>query len=281
MTRRADQYRYSVYVEFDVPNPSPDVFASLHEELGDYAPAAGPAENGNLSVRMFIDADNPVDAAARGVEHAQAAAIKQLIPPTSVVGFTVMTYEEFNRQLRQPYLPKLAGRAEASEILGISGTRVRQLLDDGSLANCLVQELAAGPVFLADQLHAFREHEHDAGSGRRRANLPLSAHERAMLEVFAAAASSAEAPPSSSDHVHASGAIEEVLPNGKLRVHLGPDDSPVAKAVQQLISHRLITTRHLYSTEIPPGHEGDVVVTVTRKGHRHAGIPAVATKETA
>jgi hypothetical protein len=270
-----------VYVEFDFPNPSPDVFASLHAALSDYDPAAGPAENGNLSVRMFIDADSPIDAATRGVEYAQAAAMDQQIPPTAVAGFAVMTYEEFKRQLDQPPVPELAGVAEASEILGRSGTRVRQLLNDGSLAKCLVQELAAGPVFHADRLRAFREHEHNAGSGRRPALLPLSPRERAMLEVFAAAASRAEVPSASPDHVHASGAVEEVLLNGKLRVHLGAEDSPVAEAVQSLRSHRLISTRHLYSTEIPPGHGEDVVVTVTKKGHRHAGLPSTATEETA
>jgi hypothetical protein len=277
MTHRTDPY--SVYVEFDVPNPSPDVYASLHAALSAYDPAAGPAENGNLSVRMFIDADNPIDAATRGVEYAQAAAIDQQIPPTAVAGFAVMTYEEFNRQLDQPPVLELAGVAEASEILGRSGTRVRQLLNDGSLAKCLVQELAAGPVFHADRLRAFREHEHDAGSGRRPAVLPLSPRERAMLGVFAAAASRAEVPSAGPDHKQASGAVEEVLLNGKLRVHLGPDDSPIAEAVQALKTHRLITTRHLYSTETPPGHGVDVVVTVTRKGHRHATLPAPPPKE--
>ncbi|MFF9785659.1 hypothetical protein [Streptomyces nigrescens] len=262
---------FSVYVEFDAPNTPPAVLSEIYESLVKYGGNVSTASNGNLVARLFVEAESALDAGTRGVEYAQAAALQQGITPETVVGFEVVTEAEFERRLGEPLVPELAGAAEAAAIVHVTNTRIGQLLDKGDLRPHHVQTLASGPVFLADGLRRYAEHIRT--SGQRRRDLPLSEFERALLEVLAAAAHRSTPLPSTTEHHRqAAGAIEEMVGNAQVRLHVEPATSALASALDQLVGHRLVRTRGVYRKEERAGHEDDLVVTVLGKGMRHAGV---------
>ncbi|MEW2434258.1 hypothetical protein AB0952_08755 [Streptomyces caniferus] len=88
---------FSVYVEFDAADVSPDTYADLFDTLQDKHGAVGPTGNGHLSVRLTIDADNVRQAVALGIEHAQAAATAHDITPT-VTAVEALTEAESDRR---------------------------------------------------------------------------------------------------------------------------------------------------------------------------------------
>lgn len=80
---------FSVYVEFDNADASPDIYEALHDALAEQHGAVGPAPNGNVSVRLTVLADSVIEAAALGIEHAEAAAAHHGIKPDAVIGIEV------------------------------------------------------------------------------------------------------------------------------------------------------------------------------------------------
>lgn len=270
---------YSVYVEFAVPDAPADLYESLVDALVERSPtsgpSAGPAGNGNLSVRLFVDAGGVVDAAGRGIEYAQAAAWTQGIPFDAVVGVEVVTEAELDRRNDEPPVPELAGVAEAAEIVGVSTARITQL--EAQLRGHLVQDLAAGPVYLADGVRTFAATEHNATRGARISDLGLSPAERALLRLLHAMAGGHEWSARTPEE-HAAGhavVVEQVLDQGRLRVHPRPaGDFDLEAVLARLIEHRLLKTRRPYRAEQLPDHDADLVVTVTDKGRRHAETQA-------
>ncbi|WP_432156070.1 hypothetical protein [Streptomyces sp. bgisy153] len=263
---------FSVYVEFAVPNAPVELYESLIDALLEHSPTSGPsaspAGNGNLSVRLFVDAGSVVDAVNRGIEYAQAAAMTQDITPDAVIGVEVITEGELDRRNAQPLVPELAGVAEAAEIVGVTKQRISDLQP---LRKYLVQELAAGPVFLADGVRAYAATEHNATRGAKISDLGLSPVERAVLKLLHAMSDglpwSADTPAeqTASQALH----VEEVLGEGRLRVHPRPAGDLEA-VLGRLVEHRLLKTRKPYRAEQLDGHDTDLVVTVTDKGRRHA-----------
>ncbi|WP_446046397.1 hypothetical protein [Streptomyces olivaceus] len=276
-----DSPTYSVCVEFAVPDAPADLYEALLDTLlerhPDSGPALGPAGNGNLSMRLFINAGSVVDAVTRGIEYAQAAAMTQDITPDTVIGAEVLTEAELDRRNAQPLVPELAGVTEAAEIVGVTKQRISDLQP---LRKHLVQELAAGPVFLADGVRAYAATEHNATRGARISDLGLSPVERAILKLLHAMATqlpwSADTPAehTADQALH----VEEVLDEGRLRVHPRPaGDVDLEAVLGRLVEHRLLKTRKPYRAEQLPDHDTDIVVTVTDKGRRHAGAAAAGT----
>ena len=66
------------------------VYSALLDSLLDKHGAVGPASNGNLSCRISVDADSVIQAAALGIEYAQAAALRCGISPATVIGTEVV-----------------------------------------------------------------------------------------------------------------------------------------------------------------------------------------------
>ncbi|MFJ8676808.1 hypothetical protein [Streptomyces sp. NPDC093589] len=91
---------FSVYVEFDAADVSPDTYADLFETLRDVDGAAGPAPNGNLSVRLTIQAESIVQAAKLGIQYAQAAATALDITPDVIGMKSAVTTEHPRRPMR-------------------------------------------------------------------------------------------------------------------------------------------------------------------------------------
>ena len=92
---------FSVYVEFDETEATPDTYEVLLDGLLDKHGAVGPASSGNLSCRISVDADSVIQAAALGIEYAQAAALRCGISPATVIGTEVVIEEELDRRLIQ------------------------------------------------------------------------------------------------------------------------------------------------------------------------------------
>ncbi|MEO3976717.1 hypothetical protein [Streptomyces sp. CAU 1734] len=267
---------YSVYVEFAVPDAAADLYDALLDTLlerhPDSGPALGPASNDNLSMRFFIDADSALDAVTRGIEYAQGAVMTHGIHPSTVVGAEVVTEAELERRNAAPLVPELAGVTEAAEIVGVTKQRISDL--SGPLRKHLVQDLAAGPVYLAAGVREYAATEHNATRGVRIADLGLSPAERAVLELLHAMTEhlpwSADTPArqTADRALH----VEEILTEGRLRVHpRNGSDFDLEAALERLVTHRLLKTRKPYRAERLDGHDTDLVVTITDKGRRHAG----------
>ncbi|MFG2211970.1 hypothetical protein [Streptomyces sp. NPDC048638] len=279
------QTSYNVRVEYDVSETPPDeIITALYEDLAGYGGSIGSSPAGGLTVRLFLDADNPVDAGIRGVEYTQGALLKQGLDITLMSGYEVITEAEFDRRLAEPRVPELAGFAEVVKLTGASKGRVSQLRP--SLEPWLVQELASGPVFLAEGVREFAARHYNRVRGVRRTEIPLTPLERALLESLAAAATRTEVSSPTPEHQAAGTAIEAVVGNGhQLQLHTSPANPELTVALDTLIGHGLASTRKLYKKELrelTAGHEEDLVVTLTGKGHRHADIDsASATDESA
>ncbi|EGX58491.1 hypothetical protein SZN_17682, partial [Streptomyces zinciresistens K42] len=80
---------YGVYVEFDTADVAPEAYEALFDALHDQHGAVGPAPNGNLSVRLTVEADSVTQAVTRGIEYAQAAAAQHDIASNTVIGAEV------------------------------------------------------------------------------------------------------------------------------------------------------------------------------------------------
>ncbi|MFJ6752403.1 hypothetical protein ACIQNI_30090 [Streptomyces sp. NPDC091266] len=274
------QTSYNVRVEYDVSELPPDtIISAVHEDLSRYDASVGSSPAGGLTVRLFLEADSPVDAGARGVEYVQGALLKHEIYPDKMSGFEVLTEDEFDRQQALPLVPELAGMAEVAHITGNTKQRASQLRP--ALEPYLVQELASGPVYLAEGVRRFADKEYNRTPGVRRTEIPLSPLERALLETLAATSFGTEVPSPAAGHQVAAGAIEGVVGNGhQLHLHAQPDDSDIAVALEGLLEHGLVRTRRIYKKEmvdLDAGHEEDLVVSLTGKGERHSGIAAPST----
>jgi hypothetical protein len=142
---------FSVYVEFADQQADLDTYDRLLQALPKpFRPAVGPAENGNVSVRLLINADSVAHAFTLGAKAAQDAGISAGITPDTLIHAEVMTEAEFDRrqdQLPAPVVPPLAGLHEAASILGVSADGIVALMPE--LETHLIQELESGPVYYA------------------------------------------------------------------------------------------------------------------------------------
>ncbi|MGW1976667.1 hypothetical protein [Streptomyces sp. NPDC001889] len=146
---------FSVCIELDSP-ATPDTYTQLFEALADTgatAPGVGPAENGNTSIRLIVDADDAPHALTLALETTHHATQTAGIPHT-VTGATILTETEFDRREAHPHIPELAGLAEAAAILGISHHELDKLLP--ALEPHRIQQLITGPLYLATAIHQLR-----------------------------------------------------------------------------------------------------------------------------
>lgn len=89
---------WSIEVELNQKNVTPDAVDEMMEALLEGGPAIGWAPNGNLSVRVFVSAFTAQEAVSRGVL-AVAKAAKANGLSTHVVGIDLITEEELDRRL--------------------------------------------------------------------------------------------------------------------------------------------------------------------------------------
>ncbi|MFF4205564.1 hypothetical protein ACFYZ8_33505 [Streptomyces sp. NPDC001668] len=256
---------FSVYVEF-ARKADLDTYDRLLQALPErYRPAVGPAENGNISVRLLIDTDTVPRAFTLGVEAAQGAGIAADITPDTVIHAEVMTEAEFDRreaQLPAPAVPPLAGIHEAADILGVSEAEVTELAPE--LEPHLVQDLASGPVYLA------------AGVVETATRHALSPDDQSLLHVLYAASVRAPLPDTAPSHRAAAAYVGAVLDDGSVQIHCRADAAlDLGAALRRLADRTLVI---IDDTHGIPGErrEGSAVAVmrsrITERGKRHASM---------
>jgi hypothetical protein len=101
---------------------------------------------GRYSVRLTVQASDIPAALAEATSRASGAVEKARLPLWPFVQATVLTAEEFDRELRQPALPVLLGVAELAERLGVTRQRASDLARASSFPRPITT-LASGPVW--------------------------------------------------------------------------------------------------------------------------------------
>jgi len=87
------------------------------------------------------------------------------LPAWPYVELEVKTEAALDAELSEPTFPEVVGATEAARMLGVSRQRLYQLAERDDFPPPMVQ-LAAGPVWLANSIHAF-ERDWDRRPGRR------------------------------------------------------------------------------------------------------------------
>ncbi|MET8605748.1 hypothetical protein ABZV92_19615 [Streptomyces rubiginosohelvolus] len=257
---------WSVYVEYESTHTTPDVYGELFDALIGHSPGVGPAPNGNLSLRLMIQAASALDAASEAAALADGALHEVDLSPT-LIGIEVVTEAELDRRQDEPCIPELAGIAEAADILGVHKQQVDRLVGRGDLQP--IQTLAAGPVFAAEALRSYGKKRQSRRIGRPVADLGLSPIERDLLNLLATAPTEPKA--STGSHLtETDQLIAEVYSDSRVRVRLGSDTSPLSDALTTLSQHKLVRIRRLTLAEKATGDPDDAVVTLLPKGVRHA-----------
>lgn len=125
---------------------------TLHPDYG-----AALAVGGNtVSATMTIEGPRTITAAANRARQLLGDALAGLgHTVTEEVSLEAMTTAEQDRRLDEPFLPPLAGVAEAAETLGVSKQRIYQLASDNPRFPDPVLDLRMGPVWLKASIEAF------------------------------------------------------------------------------------------------------------------------------
>ncbi|WP_331731772.1 hypothetical protein [Streptomyces sp. NBC_00073] len=146
---------WSIYVELGRCDAPDDLYDDLHDRLATAHPAVGTAPNGNLSVRIFVEASTARQAIDTGLKTVSAA-LKDLDVTAPVVGVEAVTEAELDRRNAEKDIPALAGVGEIAELFGVTRGRAGQLTkrDDFPPA---VTHLKSGPVYVKEQVQAFGE----------------------------------------------------------------------------------------------------------------------------
>jgi hypothetical protein len=170
---------WSIYVELCLRDAPDDLYDGLHEHLAASAPAVGTAPNGNLCVRLFVEAATARQAIDAGLKTVTTAA-KTLGVTEPVVGVEVLTEDELDRRNAEPVIPDLVGISEIAEMLSVNRARAGQLSARSDFPPALAH-LKAGPVYSKEQVEAF-ERRWDRHGGRPPKPVELSEVERLLLE---------------------------------------------------------------------------------------------------
>lgn len=109
---------------------------------------------GRTSLTMNVKAADVRRAAADADLRAHQAMATVGIATGPTIRIEVMTYDELDHLLRQPAIPKLVGLAEIASKLDVSRQRAGQITQRDDFPRPVVR-LAAGPVFVEDQVDAF------------------------------------------------------------------------------------------------------------------------------
>lgn len=148
---------WSVYVEYDAQVPD-DLHDAIADHLADEHGSVSTSQNGNLTIRVLVDAltiSLAEHIALQRADHALHTAYGR----AAVVGIEVMTEDELDRRNTEPLpLPDLAGLAEIQEITGVASRQHASQLTNTVLFQTHAQPVArlrAGPVYFAHQVRAF------------------------------------------------------------------------------------------------------------------------------
>ena len=107
---------------------------ALDDERLDYLVDAVAADDGivaagdyRYSVRLSVEALDPLDALERGKDVFCKAAANAGLPDWPIVRLETMTHDEQDDELATPVLPELLGTGEVAAVLGVSRQRLAEI----------------------------------------------------------------------------------------------------------------------------------------------------------
>lgn len=129
----------------------------LDEALGAVAGTAPAArlDPDGVAVRVTVEADTVEQALRLGVERTRAALVDTALGEAAVVGGAVAE-ERLDPRAVADDTPSVVGVDEVAELLELSSTQVRDLLDSPRFPEPLAR-LAQGPVWLRAHVERYRE----------------------------------------------------------------------------------------------------------------------------
>ncbi len=173
---------WSVHIEYAAPEGAErlthdderwDAFADAG---ADYAANVGwdasvPFEPDRYSVSLYVDAEDPFEAAGRARDIASKMVWDAGLPEWPAVRLEAKTEAELDAELAEPNFPLLLGAAEVAKYLGVTRQRIAELRKRPDFPKPIV-ELAAGPIWLQGAVSTFVE-TWDRRPGRKPAGMPF------------------------------------------------------------------------------------------------------------
>ncbi|MFE9121523.1 hypothetical protein [Streptomyces sp. NPDC007172] len=254
---------WSIYVELGRCDAPDDLYDDLHDRLATAHPAVGTAPNGNLSVRIFVEASTARQAVSTGLE-AVSTALKDLHVTAPVVGVEAITEAELDRRNTEKDIPALAGVGEIAELFGVTRGRAGQLTKRDDFPPAVAQ-LKSGPVYVKDHVQAFGQ-RWDRRGGRPPKPVALTEVERALLTTLRDAdASHSRARvgrgPKGNDIVVTSGEGQAFVV--RLEDTAGAEEQVLHKAIKKLAGEKLVNVTSA-------SDRAELDVELTPKGEKHA-----------
>jgi hypothetical protein len=130
----ASSSQWAVYVELDDPDADERACRALQRRLLKALPDSGasvglePRRHNHLSVQLAIDASTPRRAADQALTTITHAA-RDTGLTAHLAGYSVATWEQFERELAQPLIPDLVAYPEIGTILEVSRQRAREIAE--------------------------------------------------------------------------------------------------------------------------------------------------------
>lgn len=118
---------YNAAVEVATKRYGEDTADELMEALAAYHPSVGTSARGWLEARISVPAESLLQASTT------ALAVVEQATGAAAIAAEVMTEEEFAAREGFTVEPDIVSSADAAELLGVSGARIRQLAADGRL----------------------------------------------------------------------------------------------------------------------------------------------------
>ncbi|MEV4506668.1 hypothetical protein [Streptomyces klenkii] len=264
---------WSVSIELDSSGAAAEniegTIESLMEALAVHESSVRQTPHGNVAVRLFVEADDAVAANTAALDIVTTAA-RSLGICDRVTGLEVMSEEALDRYIAAPLVPPLAGITEIADICKASSKQRAQQLTKLKDFPPPVQVLAAGPIYVAQQVVDWETKE------RNRSRWPappeLTDVERAVLLALVAAGQGEQLPQATDVQQRTIGAVEATYSPTHMLLHLVRAESDdIREALSDLSDKSLVTTRRPPKKIISNAeHQDDTMVAITTKGQRRA-----------
>lgn len=160
---------WSAYVEYDASNLPPEVYEHILDAVLPHEGTPTTTSTGNLALYLTVTAATTERAITQAL-HITGSIVRAVYGQCAVTGIEIMTAAERDRRNAEPAtVPELAGRAEVATLLGVTPQRASQITRTAHFRASVqtVAELAATPVYLADQIRAFARLPRTPGRPRK------------------------------------------------------------------------------------------------------------------
>ncbi|MFC5149019.1 hypothetical protein [Streptomyces aureoversilis] len=264
---------WSVSIELDSSDMTAEsieeTIESLMQSLATHEPSVRQTPSDNVAVRLFVEADDALTANAAALEIIIAAA-RALGISERVTGLEVMSEEALDEYIASPLVPPLAGITEIATICNASSKQRAKQLTELKGFPPPVQVLAAGPVYVAQQVEDWNAKKRNRS--RWPAPAELTDAERAVLLALVAAGRGEELPKATDVQERTIGAVEATYSPTHMLLHFGRAESDdIRETLSDLSDKSLVATRRPPKKIISDAeHQADMMVAITAKGQRRA-----------